>query len=43
METDISAPETTDPKKEASTLGDAQLFATLKSWFLTDQEIPALP
>jgi hypothetical protein len=38
METDISAPETTDPKQEASTLEDVKLFTTLKSWFMTDQE-----
>lgn len=38
METDISAPETTDPKQEPSTLEDVKLFHTLKSWFLTDQE-----
>lgn len=38
MEADTSAPETTDPKKEPSTLEDVKLLATLKSWFLTDQE-----
>jgi hypothetical protein len=38
METEISAPETTDPKQEPSELEDVKLFQTMKSWFLTDQE-----